>query len=148
MLTLMMALALMGGWMRSLSITDTFVLSRAGNTAQFQVVSKSGNLALRKFESELPLKLDRGRMTNSVTYKKQIPGTEISIWETFVFGPGMFRMRDQGCGFGCGTIESPNGQVRGRVQVVPYWATILPLTLVSAWLLLSKPKPQQRAEHA
>ena len=30
--------------------------------------------------------------------------------------------------------------------VVPYWSIVLPLTSLSAWLLLSKPRPTKRAE--
>ena len=44
------------------------------------------------------------------------------------------------CGFG--KVESRNSLMFTTVWLFPYWSVVLPLTLLSAWLLLSKSRPK------
>ena len=133
-----------GAW----STTDAFVLSRAGNTVQFQFISKNGNLALRKFESALPLKLNSGRLMNTVTYKQRVPGTDRSLWYTSGFGEGKYRMRNHLSGFAFGEIDLQNGLVRGTVRIAPYWVSDSPLDPRSpAYLILTKLPQVDREEN-
>ncbi len=54
------------------------------------------------------------------------------------------------CGFGrCELKAESNGGCRLVFRVIPFWSIVVPLTLLSAWLLLSKPpvsKPKSTAD--
>jgi hypothetical protein len=47
------------------------------------------------------------------------------------------------CGFYCGV---PDDHYSKFMLVVPYWSIVIPLTLLSAWLLLGKPRQAKKAE--
>lgn len=44
-------------------------------------------------------------------------------------------------GFRCNSFDGGNGEVGCSI---PYWSIVIPLTLLSAWLLLSKPRVRKQ----
>jgi hypothetical protein len=54
----------------------------------------------------------------------------------------------QWMGFRMGTVvwDNPPGFQETTVVVVPHWSIVIPLTLLSAWLLLSKPRRVEKPD--
>ncbi|MEK6259832.1 MAG: hypothetical protein AABP62_14530 [Planctomycetota bacterium] len=131
-ITLVMALALMGGWMRSEVIND-FVATDCRN-ATYRVGSYGGTLNLIRhsppnaFGRFLHWDSFEGQKTNRHELWDQWnswDGYEVEWqwnWAQFRFGAGSLQ--------GTKTVSF----------VIPYWFIVIPLTLLSAYLLLATPR--------
>ena len=124
--TLVMALMFTGGWIRSLSVDDSINFPSGKST--FHTISSDQNDLIWMAWSGPDFVPDR------------FPG----FYESYVplhsnndpFG-GNHPERDWHA-FGFRFAESPSDTLAFRVWMVPYWSIVLPLTLLSAWLLLTK----------
>jgi len=125
--TLVLACVFMGGWVRSYSFTDQLI--PPGQTSTFHVwVSLRGRFAWMKVQGQA------ARVAPSLPMFSSAPGNspcpidrEYSKWYW------------QFMGFGSGT---GNAHIY-LFWTIPYWSIVVPLTLLSAWLLLSKPRAKK-----
>ena len=127
--TLVMACVLMAGWVRSLSRCDTLFLnfginSRDGiNRADLHAESTDGYIFWAKSDDgnfAKPVNVFEWDVRNRDSLKgicSLCPIKSYLIWLTALNRDGTVRFR-----------------------ILPYWSLVIPLTLLSAWLLLSKPR--------
>lgn len=80
-------------------------------------------------------------MTPAFLSERRLDGHDVWQWP---FIDWRWRMLGFGHGIDIGGQKSKNNflfhTLPTIVTVVPYWSIVLPLTAISAWLLLSKPK--------
>jgi hypothetical protein len=126
-LTLLLACALMAGWVRSLAATD-LIQGQRSNQAKYSFTSSSGSLAWRWAN----LNLSPGE----ARYPKWIVEPR-NTW--FYLSDDSVTWHLRGLGFGIGIRTQEDGSY-STFKVIPYWAIVVPLTLLSAWLMLSKPR--------
>lgn len=133
--TLVLACLFAAGWVRSWNVHDVFSMARRQQSID-HLVSHCDSLFW-------------------ATSHMNSPGeSNIPFWSTnrFAFphtvadGPNadiLWRWRY--CGFGTGEInDQPASYVsRTAIVAIPYWSIVLPLTLLSAWLLLLKPRTEK-----
>jgi hypothetical protein len=117
--TLLMALVVSGGWIRSFLVCDSFGWANSGPALPMWFVSVSGTCAI---VAEIPIAwntFDSSRLIwetdKSVPFAELLP--EDTTW-SFQWG-----------GFGY-------GRNRGQFFTFPYWSVAVPSTLLSAYLLL------------
>jgi hypothetical protein len=131
--TLVLACVCAVGWVRSLSATDAILIpigdaSQDDDTTQGFWSSDSG-LNWGKFlwprvRSPVDFESYNHRQRNEWGVPAYFQSVDI-VWQ--------WRF----CGFGIGFSRMTP---MASVWVVPYWSVVGPLTLLSAWLLLSKPR--------
>ena len=131
-LTLVMACVLMAGWVKSILAIDIAVIPFQANSAV--TVFSEDQLFGVQYQFE-PLGLHRTTRLSWVSHatahhisKNLFPDARLT-WH--------YRIR----GFGCAEyLEIRENGSRLIFWLIPYWSIVLPLTLFSAFLLLSKPK--------
>jgi hypothetical protein len=116
-LTLVMALVIMGGWARSFAIADIGSLAVTDWGRTFELHSHNGTMEWHVFRS------------NPISCPDWISCPIINYQRVATIGLSV-----NGCGE---QIHSMTG---------PHWSIALPLTLLSAWLLLRKPRPAKKAD--
>ena len=130
-LTLVLACLFMAGWVRSLSQADTIALS-GDNVTQNQLISSAGTVCW----DHISLKGVNGFPSNNADVIFAILVSERPKRRVF--------WQRSWCGFETGQYISPQfGPVRGliwRNWQIPYWSIVIPLTLLSAYQLLSRPR--------
>lgn len=123
--TLVMAFLVLGWWCRSLPTFDEIV-TPMGNHTWFGLISIRQSLVLEKDSGGSLLRWGLPRATS-------FPWTEIDPLDSRV------TWYWTSCGFGIGEVPStPLILLPVTIFMVPYWSILIPLTLLSAWLLLSK----------
>lgn len=141
---LVMALALMVGWLRSLIVADYFIYT-VKHTSE-----EHCNNVLSSLRGAIGLNqhwLDRGQPINQTTH---LAHHRFPFWYTEPAGRidlSRFKCRWRYCGFEM--YDFPGGvddQLTGTQYFIPYWSLILPLTLLSCCLLLGTPR--KRPPHA
>ena len=145
--TLGMALLLMAAWMRSIVVTDVIVvpdviaISTEPATCD-QLMSHRGRVSLFRcplaFTSFQKL---RWETANHSMYFDWLEYLEKEPAEDFVW-------RWSFGGFVLGEYGAGPDSFSFSFIVVPYWSFVLPLTLLSAWLLLIKPRPAKSAKES
>jgi len=143
--TLVMACAFAAGWLRSLNTQDSYSVP----------ISSIGCPSVHS---------SRARLGFGNEYPRIIPplGLEVATgWVSLPLGDDMSNdviprmLEDDWIGawkWSCGEfhfLTSRFDNENGRAAVVrwyvfPYWSIVIPLTLLSAWLLLSKPRKATR----
>ena len=128
-LTLVTACALMGGWIRSF-ITEDFI-GVADNTVssvhgEFLWTPEPTGIGIVQFSRKAELASDQDSNPDSNPYLKK-------------------RWKWRHLGFGVSQVESPNRYTE-TTHHFPYWSTILPVTLLSGWLLLGKRRVKKSPE--
>ena len=129
---LLMALVFVGGWVRSLTIQDSFLCHRDDHSGFF-VNSNQGCLSWNRIHELQPEQLrfaDRYFTGDAASFDRFLNNEVNWHWKT--------------CGFEFGETTQHNSRVRSEFGVVPYWSIVIPLTLLSAWLLLIKPRSSHR----
>lgn len=119
--TLVSAVVFMAGWVRSLTVYDRLFLHNGTRRAD-SIDSVDGQFAwgVRYFSSD---------QNASVTWKHD-PFSAATLRDEI-------KIKWYGIGF-CNELVEPNLKSRGVLWFVPYWSIVLPLTLFSAYLWLSK----------
>ncbi len=124
--TLVMALAFMGGWLRSLMVQDSFSLPYA-LLPTLRLVSLEQSLVGLLIEDPTSMLMLQAWESS--------PPTD----QPFYDHPGIeWRLKLFGFGIGDELFDPANG---GHVSlwVIPYWSIVITLTLFSAYLLLGNP---------
>ena len=128
--TLVIACVFMVGWVRSHSVQDVLSIHSGRHTSE-SVSSVKCVLVWQQCQID------------DAEYMTALPE-----WTTYPFHSetkwydetGMV-WRWQLCGFGFGELPSDLVEgVQARYFFIPYWSVTVPLTLVSVWLLLSRPR--------
>ena len=126
--TLVMALVLLGAWIRSLQVLDQVRVSREYQTPIYCLQSANGSIRWI---------VDEAR------------GAEIYLWMSRTRGnaPHLFADGTPECewkfrwlGFGAGKPSRLE-----TIWFIPYWSIVIPLTLLSACLILWKPRQAPKA---
>jgi hypothetical protein len=122
----------MAGWMRSACVTDEFSFG-SGRFQTELLLSENGFLAwLRIHETQsrsYPTFLDWRTFSSPGTFAS-------SIVDDALDGPDKIWRWG---GFSLLRVQTES--LRATVGIIPYWAVVIPMTLLSAWLLLSKIQP-------
>jgi hypothetical protein len=123
LITLLLACVLLAGWVGS---QLRLIGVQTGNSkSTFSVVSMSGRVYF------MNLNIPGGfHFTSSDITKPLQP------WEGF---KDVERAHFAGFEFGVGNHKKAAG-VKMGLLILPYWSIVIPLALLSAWLLLSKPR--------
>lgn len=127
--TLVLACAAAVGWVRSQAIIDIMIF-RTGR----HWVNAIGSVENKLFVGE---SLDSASARDRFEYLR-VP-TSVSL-----FNQQTYEWYWHYGGFG--VYESSELQSAGRFFTIPYWSLVLPLTALSAWLLLSKQRQPKAIE--
>ena len=128
--TLVVACAAATGWVRSLRTMDELTIP--GNRATHYLNSTDGTVGWWMRNDD-----------PNVRFSFQTRRSDSNDW-AIVLEQVHILWKFEWCGFGCG--ESHRSRL--RIWMIPYWSIVLPLTLLSAYLLLSKRLPVKRREAA
>ena len=137
--TLLMACVLMAGWIRSLTHFEGVSLP----------VERMPNHFFVSWDSSLVWLTENAGVTGPYPRFKSrsITGVDDRIFES-----PHFQWRWKYCGFGSGVgvdeIKVGNRIEQNTLTVVPYWSVTIPLTLITAFLLLSKPRQSTQKKTA
>lgn len=133
--TLLLACLFMVGWVRGLSIVDHVCLESSAKSKQMvSLMSASHGIALRKYEAIQSwgwFSFSSGWGTIPVTSTNGDPFGLITSLNEPRRG-----WRSQYFGFDFGVLNDDN--FRNSFLIIPYWFIVIPLTAISAYLLLSK----------
>lgn len=134
-LTLLMACVLTGGWMRSLSTRDLFNFP-IDHTRLLMLVSNGRNVEWDLYENQAGIPAcDFHYSLEPRDDSFHVEGVEARWqWSVLGFQAGVYDYRGNGRG---GSLTG----ITSHMCKLPYWSIILPLNLISAWLLLSKTLP-------
>lgn len=143
---LMMACALMVMWLRSRSLSEDAFLP-FGQQATLQLISRNSTLTVRKFVSRFraaTAKAGPDRILLLGVYpptQRSTGHVAFSADETNRLQLGTpYAWTFKICGIGLATFQDNDLPVRVAIYTIPYWSMVLPLTFLSAWLILWKPK--------
>jgi hypothetical protein len=137
--TLVMACALMAEWDRSREIGDSLYLS-FGGTANWILVSVDSSLlwVKREFpgsqETSMPFAHFESHDFLPPSRFYHVFNIDDVQWQWYLMGFGFGDLQETGWSHG----------YKHTLLMVPYWSIVLPVTLQSARLLLSKPKPKAK----
>ena len=132
LLTLLMACVFMGGWVRSLTYTEIVDFAKGECTTDI-FYSFDGVLVWRKVFQECP------DVSTSFQEWESVPSTRF-VYHFFMDDRINWIWLWAGAGFGM-QVEAPNDC--SYFCSIPYWSIVIPLTLLSGWLLISKPRQSQ-----
>ncbi len=133
--TLVLACVLMAGWVRSLTFIEGVSIP----------VGMKRSASLVSNDSSLVWLTQHG---DAFFLFPQFISRRFSDIDDRLFENPFFEWRGKWCGFGFGISVDGTKQVGnqivqmtpGTVAVIPYWSVVIPLTLISAYLLVSKPR--------
>ena len=150
-LTLVIACVFAAGWVRSLRVRDSCVMSHG--KYQKEMRYGIGILSLTSNNGSIAAQIGEERSRDPGIIDQIESDYRCPRWESFIdedlsdVRPYLI-CRFEFCGFEFYQMtESDSGMV--NLIFVPYWSIVFPLTVVSAWLLLSKPRvaaPKPSAE--
>ncbi len=128
---LAMALLLTVAWSRSFVIHDQVVIMN--KQSLHGVKSFSGNLRWARRTPAATTAWVQWISDDATKYRLMDPWIDCDVewcwkWGEFNFGVGTWRL-----------VESGRSEI--AQWIVPYWSFVLPLTLLSAFLIFSKPRP-------
>ena len=133
--TLVMACVFMAGWMRSLTFNECVMIQFRKDWSDEFASSDSSLIwachRTRLASGLLPVFYSNRRTDDDGIWKRQFVQWR---WRLLGFGHG----GDDGGAKSIGNLiihTSPS-----KVTVIPYWSIVIPLTALSAYLLLSKPR--------
>lgn len=129
--TLLLACLSAGGWVRSSLWVDGLEI-RLNALTVVSLRSCTGGIEAFRFYHPDVEELEARGFTDTIRFTSwQIPAQHNSRWKGILW-------RWNTWGFRLGSRYGDDSLERLSVAVVPYWAIVIPLTVLSAWLLLSK----------
>jgi hypothetical protein len=140
-LALGMALVFMGLWIRGLAVTDLYKFgSGPGTTCHNLVLSQHGIMWMRLevFGDSI--------MSWTSGWKNIDPSTILYDDPKMKRSPADIKWQWSWCGFDLCQMSHDSDE-RCCHQNNPYWSIVIPLTLLSAWCLLSKPRSKTQSAH-
>lgn len=137
--TLVMACVFAAGWVRSLVTKDTFSLRRDPRTICFVILNQSRVLLWQLTAPFATTTVQGFHETAPVANENYFNETEYVVewhWQAawFEFGKTHYR--------------NFTPKFENQFFFIPYWSIVVPLTLLSGWLLLSKPRVSQTKKPA
>ena len=140
--TLVLALVFTGGWIRSLSMADVICFPARKYTTQ-SMVSVSTDILVSAGNS-LVWARDHEETTGTDANQTIDLGSSFPTWQTQTSLPDSedshLKWRWRTCGFGICDSEKREEGSRSTCLFIPYWSIAIPLTLVSIFLILIKPR--------
>ena len=131
-LTLLMACVLTGGWVRGSGIKDVFNFGSGDGNVIHTLVSSHHGLMWIRAERTGGLVWKPGWFTESID-----ASTVLYSGESMIVGD--IKWRWKWCGFDF--CDESNGiDYESSHRNIPYWSIVIPLTVISLWLLVSKPR--------
>ena len=129
-ITLLMAFGFMVGWVRSQTIGDGIHFNSADKSWTYFLLASA--------DSSITIIVERcpSEMVYPEWISSELNAPEVIDSEKF---EDSFKWHWRFCGFGCG-VEEGNQNSKWTRTVIPYWSIVIPMTLLSAFLLLSKPR--------
>lgn len=127
---LVMGCLFAAGWVRSLNCEDAVVIC-CNSHQEYTLFSSSGLFGMTDSYERLPVQRQHWPMFDSSTKRLFAPA---------VFADTRLTWHWKRWGFGC--VEYLGFRSNGCRFVhwfFPYWSVVIPLTLLSVWMLLSKP---------
>lgn len=127
LVTLVMACLFTAGWVKSLRLTDIVVFNSGAHSTEL-FYSFDSSIVWAHFQGEEPV------------------GATIPEWDTVskteysFFEDPEYDWHLRGAGFGIGRCARKN---LAHIGIAPYWATAVPLAVVSAYLLLAPPQKRR-----
>lgn len=130
--TLIVACVFMGGWICALQdIRDIAVFPSGKHTFEQFVSGESSISWIRIYDEDV---------IRTTPEFKRIDFSDDPSWHNGAFLDPRIEWDLHWCGFGAGRIGGPPDRNWLKVcWVIPYWSVVVPLTLISFWLLLFKP---------
>ena len=128
-LTLVLACVFAAGWVRSKARFDVIGFPTQGELVR---IASSDNSLWLSWDN--PWSLNKVLWTIGGISRSDPNSTE--LWDGFDV---VLRWDFVGFHFGKGTRDG-NSSLSNEIYCVPYWSIVLPLTLLSAYLLLSQPR--------
>lgn len=128
-LTLVLACMFAAGWIRSRSFSEG-VLHFDGGRRSIAMFSHRSAIHIQQVNYQQPA----ARPVTTVWLRESLI-TEKSL------SLDMPELKWRWHWGGFGVREFSSQQANLEICVIPYWSFVIPLTLLSAWLLLSKPRP-------
>jgi len=141
-LTLVMGLAMMATWVRSQNTADVIHLEFDPLTL-YCLASKPIGIVSSRARYPTPREVPRSMIGGRIKFKSAKPE---NVWPTNELTDPYegFDFRKKSVLFGfmslTVTMGSQGDIYEINTYVIPYWSLMLPTTLISAWLLLSKPR--------
>ena len=135
--TLVMACVLTAGWVRSAGTIDLILLDTQMH--HFNLVSGCGHFQFvaGRLASQTVSRIESVEIPTQISMEMEFDQNVIRS----ALPTGVKHLRYDATEM---AIYSISGDVSTPIMTVPYWSIVLPLTLLSAWLLLSKPRPVKR----
>jgi hypothetical protein len=134
--TLGLACVFAAGWVRSFRTEDSFFY-QIGPYVTDSLFSISGSVGWRRDDDSVcdivPARENFGFQSRRSVGRQFLMYSEVERWH--------WKWRWCGLGRAWGAANSGGD---AEILILPYWSIILPLTLLSACLLLSKPRPGER----
>lgn len=133
LVTLLLACVVAAGWIRSRSYADCWTIDNGMAGRNFG--SSQFGLGYEYFhDSNGSVIPTRTHFSTEDWSKGPLSSLDNMKWDF------------DACGFRFGEAKTSNKAFQLRTAIIPYWSIVTPLTLLSAWLLLSKsrtrlPKP-------
>ena len=146
-LTLLLACMFAVGWMRSPRIIDS-IRFPAQMHAKESLVSVTIDSLISSSHSIFWVRSDEGSADISPTEEIDL-GPRYPKWNTSSEHPELFhsqfKWRWRVCGFGIGDFDVERHEGSWETcAIIPYWSIVIPLTVLSAWLLLSKSRKLEK----
>jgi hypothetical protein len=144
LVTLVISVALVGAWMRSAIIADVIQLKHE-DSYQF-IGSMLGSMRWSRWTSPSVSGPQHSWVPSFVWDSHDANAFQGDAFEEAEVD---WRWKWLGFEFLHATIRRPSG-MNGQTSrwSVPYWSLVLPLTVVSAWLLISKPRAAKSAKES
>ena len=140
--TLLLTCVLMAGWVRSYRVQDTFVLE-FGTGTSVELLSACKSLIFVSAFDQSPSKPPK------LNFRWMTYGFASDHWYMPIDADNANMVTSsKSAEFKSHQVILPIGGTTHyfRAFQVPYWSIVIPLTLLSALLLLSKPRPAKHAE--
>ena len=130
--TLLMACVFAAAWVRSLSTSDAILIPRT-KSEFIRLDSRSGRFSWNNVHN------DQVTIPTMIWRSDVIVGTdEDSVFDHSHY---IYEWRWLWGTIDVGRVHSPgDGRVRAKYVILPYWFITIPLALISAFLLLSRPR--------
>jgi hypothetical protein len=127
-----MACVFMGGWVRGHAIEDIIQFGNGDDTVQHILKLSHHGIRWNRIEA-----FGGTRLGWTPGWGIEPIKSTVHTGDPKVIGEAKWRW--VWCGFDF--CDSANdSDVQSRSRIIPYWSLVLPLTLLSAWLILIKPR--------
>jgi len=137
-ITLVVACAFMAGWARSQGYDDEVDFWTGPHQTHSLNSSPTGICWMKRSDLPPSVPMTTGRC-GLVAFQSWTLGGKDDGCNPFRWSTPRWEFASMGFHFAESTINPPDSG-RLAVWIIPYWSIVIPLTVLSAWLLLNKPR--------